>query len=79
VIVRAGEVTRGRPFIVVKVAEPGQDMRFDVPVIGLPTIETMTAAGATAIHVTAGKTLLFDRGELVSLADKNGLTIVAGP
>jgi DUF1009 family protein len=79
VIVRAGEVTRGRSFVVVKVAKPGQDMRFDVPVIGLPTIEKMTAAGATAIHVTARKTLLFDRGELIGLADKSGLTIIAGP
>ncbi|HLF85044.1 MAG TPA: UDP-2,3-diacylglucosamine diphosphatase LpxI [Blastocatellia bacterium] len=79
VIVRAGEVTRGRSFVVLKVAKPGQDMRFDVPVIGLPTIERMNAAGATAIHVTARKTLLFDRGELIGLADKSSLTIVAGP
>jgi DUF1009 family protein len=79
VIVRAGEVTRGRSFVVVKVAKPSQDMRFDVPVIGLPTIEKMTAAGATAIHVTARKTLLFDRGELIALADQSGLTIIAGP
>jgi UDP-2,3-diacylglucosamine hydrolase len=79
VIIRGGEVTRGKPFILVKVAKPGQDMRFDVPVIGLPTIEKMRAAGATAIHVTAGKTLLFDRRELVCLADEIGLAIVAGP
>jgi DUF1009 family protein len=79
VIVRGGEVTRGRPFVVVKVAKPDQDMRFDVPVIGLPTIEKMTSAGATAIHITAGKTLLFDKCELIRLADKNGLTIVARP
>ena len=79
VIVRAGEVTRGRPFVVVKVAKPDQDMRFDVPVIGLPTIERMTAAGATAIQLTAGKTLLFDRSELVDLADNRGLSIIAGP
>ncbi len=79
VIGRGGEVTNGRPFVVVKVAKPGQDMRFDVPVIGLPTIERMNVAGATAIHVTAGKTLLFDKRELIALADKNGLTIVAGP
>jgi DUF1009 family protein len=79
VIIRAGEVTRGRPFVVVKVAKPDQDMRFDVPVIGLPTIEKMTSAGATAIHVTAGKTLLFDRHDVVALADKRGLSIIAGP
>ena len=79
VIARAGDVTRGRSFVVVKVAKPGQDMRFDVPVIGIPTIEKMTAAGATAIHVTAGKTLLFDRGELVALADEEGISVIAGP
>jgi DUF1009 family protein len=78
VIRRAGEVTHGRPFVVIKRAKPNQDMRFDVPVIGLPTIETMAAAGATAIHVTAGKTLLFDRDELIALADKNGITIIGG-
>jgi len=53
-------------------------MRFDVPVIGLPTIENMIRAGATAIHVTAQKTLFFDRKELIALADKKGLSIVAG-
>ena len=79
VIVRAGEVTRGRSFVVVKVAKPDQDMRFDVPVIGLPTIEKMIAAGATAIHVTSGKTLLFDRAELTDLANKRDLVIIAGP
>jgi len=78
VILRAGEVTRGRAFVVVKVARPRQDMRFDVPVIGVPTIENMSRAGATAIHVTAQKTLLFDRDELIASADKNGITIVGG-
>jgi len=79
VIARAGEVTRGRSFVVVKVAKPGQDMRFDVPVIGLPTIERMNAARASALHVTAGKTLLFDRSDLIELADTSGLTVIAGP
>ncbi len=79
VIERAGGVTRGRPFVVVKVAKPNQDMRFDVPVIGLPTIEKMSRAGATAMYVTARKTLLFDRDELIALADKSGLSIVGGP
>ena len=78
VIVRAGEVTRGRPFVVVKVAKPDQDMRFDVPVIGLPSIENMIQAGATAIHVSAGKTLLFDKDELIALADRNEIAVVAG-
>ncbi|MEK6325072.1 MAG: UDP-2,3-diacylglucosamine diphosphatase LpxI [Acidobacteriota bacterium] len=78
VIVRAGEVTHGRPFVVVKVAKPDQDMRFDVPVIGLPSIENMVQAGATAIHVSAGKTLLFDKDDLIALADRNGIAGVAG-
>lgn len=75
VILRAGEITRERAFVVVKVAKPDQDMRFDVPVIGVPTIETMKRAGATAIHVTAGKTLLFDRGELLALANEHKIAV----
>ncbi|MFY9570248.1 MAG: UDP-2,3-diacylglucosamine diphosphatase LpxI, partial [Blastocatellia bacterium] len=78
VIVRAGEVTRGRSFVVIKVAKPEQDMRFDVPVIGRPTIENMSKAGATAIYVTAFKTLLFDKHELIPLADREGIAITAG-
>lgn len=72
---RAGELANGK-LTVVKVAKPDQDMRFDVPVIGIPTIETMVAAGATCLSVTAGKTLIFDRDEMLALADKNGITIV---
>jgi DUF1009 family protein len=75
VILRAGEITRNRPFVVVKVAKPNQDMRFDVPVIGIPTIETMKKAGATAIHITASKTLLFDKEALLVLADKYRIAI----
>jgi len=76
VITRAGEITRSRPFVVVKIAKPNQDMRFDVPVIGVPTIETMIRAGATALHVTAKKTLLFDRADLVRLADQKRISII---
>jgi DUF1009 family protein len=76
VIARAGEITRRRPFVVVKVAKPGQDMRFDVPVIGVPTLENMARAGATAICVTAGKTLLFDKEDLIALADKNRISVM---
>jgi DUF1009 family protein len=76
VIARAGEITRGRPFVVVKTARPNQDMRFDVPVIGPPTIEFMHRAGATAIHISAGKTLLFDRSVLIGAADDSGITVV---
>ena len=70
----------GRPkgrLTVVKIAKPDQDMRFDVPVVGLPTIEAMLAAGATCLCITAGKTLLFDRDEMIRLADKNKIAIVA--
>lgn len=77
VIARAGEITRKKPFVIIKVAKPDQDMRFDVPVIGVPTVETMLKAGATAIHVSAGKTLLFDRPELLGLADKNRIAIIS--
>ena len=78
VILRAGEITRGRGFVVIKVAKPDQDMRFDVPVVGVPTIEAMTAAGATALHITADKTLMFDRGNLLALADKHRIAVVSG-
>ncbi|MGA9773497.1 MAG: UDP-2,3-diacylglucosamine diphosphatase LpxI [Blastocatellia bacterium] len=78
VITRAGEITLHRPFVVIKVAKPDQDLRFDVPVIGVPTIETIKRAGATAIHVTSNKTLLFDRDELISLADKYRLSVIGG-
>lgn len=72
---RAGELANGK-LTVVKVAKPDQDMRFDVPVVGIPTIETMIAAGATCISVTAGKTLIFDGDEMLALADKNGICVV---
>src|SRR5205823_3587604 len=70
VIRRAGELVRGR-LTVVKIAKPDQDMRFDVPVVGIPTIESMIAAGATCLWLTAGKTLMFDREETIERANKN--------
>ena len=73
---RAGQLAKGR-LTVVKVAKPAQDMRFDVPVVGLPTIEAMLSAGATCLSVTAGKTLLFDRDEMILLANQNKIAIVA--
>jgi len=72
---RAGEIANGK-LTVVKVAKPDQDMRFDVPVVGVPTIETMIVAGATALSVSATKTLIFDRKEMVVLADKNKICII---
>jgi len=73
---RAGTLAKGR-LTVVKVAKPSQDMRFDVPVIGIPTIETMHAAGATCICVTADKTLIFDREETIRLANAKKIAMVA--
>lgn len=76
-ILRAGELANGRPLTVIKVAKPNQDMRFDVPVIGLPTMNTLKRAGATALTVTAGKTLLFDKEEMLNLANRYKITITA--
>src|SRR3989475_1683569 len=78
-IARAARITRGKPLVVVKVSKPGQDMRFDVPVVGLPTIEQMRGAGATALAVDAGRTLLFDRAKLIELSDGWGIAIQAFP
>ena len=74
-ILRAGELAKGK-LTVVKVAKPDQDMRFDVPVIGVPTIENMIKAGATCLSVTAGKTLVFGREKMVALADKHKIAVV---
>jgi DUF1009 family protein len=79
VIGRAARITEGKPLVVVKVSKPGQDMRFDVPVVGLPTVEQMKNAGATALAVDAGRTLLFDREKLIELADASGIAIEAVP
>ncbi len=72
---RAGELAKGK-LTVVKVSKPNQDMRFDVPVVGKPTVETMIQAGATCLCLTAGKTLIFDREEMIALADKHKISIV---
>ena len=61
----------------VKVAKPQQDMRFDVPTIGLGTIESLVAAGASVLAIEAGKTIVVDQAEVVALADQHGLAIVA--
>jgi UDP-2,3-diacylglucosamine hydrolase len=79
VIARAARIAPGKPLVVVKVSKPAQDMRFDVPVVGLPTIEHMRSAGATALAVDAGRTLLFDRAKLIELADATGIAIQAFP
>ena len=71
--------TLERRLTVVKVAKPQQDMRFDVPVIGTLTIEAMIRAGATCLSVEAGRTLLFDRDNLLTRANQAGIAIVAAP
>lgn len=87
-IARAGALMRtlesdagilARHLTVVKVAKPKQDMRFDVPVVGVPTIAAMQAAGASCLCVEAGRTLLFDREGMVQLAEAAGITIVTEP
>ncbi len=85
---RAGELMRGKevrkkikltsgPLTVLKLSKPDQDMRFDVPVVGVPTIQAMVEAGATCLCLSAGKTLMFDRHEMIGLADENRIAIVA--
>jgi DUF1009 family protein len=71
-----GETTLSRSLTVVKVAKPNQDMRFDVPVVGVATIEAMQAAGAACLCVEAGRTLLFDLEGMVRVADLAGISIL---
>ncbi len=63
--------------VVVKICKPNQDVRFDVPAIGAGTIETMAAAGAAVLAVEAGRAVVFDREEMVRLADEAGIAVVA--
>jgi hypothetical protein len=76
-IERAARITSGQRIVVVKVSKPTQDMRFDVPVVGLKTIEVMQRSNATALALDAGKTLLFDRDRLIAAADEAGIAIQA--
>jgi len=87
-ILRAGEImkspalgeqpsTLSRALTVVKVAKPNQDMRFDVPVVGLHTIETMKQAGATCLALDAGRCLLLDKDAALQAANAAGICIVA--
>src|ERR1035438_2617338 len=85
-IERAGQIMRSlhgdastlsRALTVVKIAKPNQDMRFDVPVIGVKTIEVMHAAGASCLAVDAGKCLLLDGQKIIDAANAMGIAIVA--
>jgi hypothetical protein len=78
VIARAGQLA-GAGVTVVKVAKPNQDMRFDVPVVGVATIRAMQAAGATMLSVDAGKTLMIDGDAIIAAADAAGISIVGRP
>jgi UDP-2,3-diacylglucosamine hydrolase len=78
-IARAARFANGKPLVVVKVSKPLQDMRFDVPVVGLPTVKGMGEAGATALAIDASRTLLFDRIRLIETADAAGIAIQAFP
>jgi UDP-2,3-diacylglucosamine hydrolase len=74
---RAGGLCGRAGFVVVKVAKPNQDMRFDVPTVGPRTIESMRAAGATALAIEAGRTILLDEAETLALADRHRIAVFA--
>jgi DUF1009 family protein len=85
-IERAGEIMRSlhgdastlsRALTVVKIAKPNQDMRFDVPVIGVKTIEVMQAAGASCLALDAGRCLLLDGAKIIDAANAAGIAVVA--
>jgi UDP-2,3-diacylglucosamine hydrolase len=76
-IERAARIVAGQRLVVVKVSKPRQDMRFDVPVVGAKTIEVMRRSNAKALAIDAGRTLLFDRDELIRAADEADIAIEA--
>ncbi len=73
---RAGRLCEAGGMVVVKVAKPQQDFRFDMPTIGVGTIQSLREAGATVLAVEAGKTILVDVDELISFARRSGISIV---
>ena len=76
-IERAAQLANGRRLVVVKVSKPRQDMRFDVPVVGVTTLEVMKRARATALALDAGRTLIFDREEFIRRANEYGIAVAA--
>jgi hypothetical protein len=74
-IARAGHLA-GPGVAIVKVAKPGQDMRFDVPVVGLATVQAMRRAGATLLSLDAGRTLMFERDTMLASANEAAIAIV---
>ena len=75
-IMRGGRLGKGTA-VVVKVCKPDQDIRFDIPAIGVQTIKTMYEAGARVLIIEAGKTVVFDREEMIELANEFGIAVVA--
>jgi DUF1009 family protein len=76
-ILRAGELCPCGGVVIVKVAKPQQDMRFDVPTVGCTTMESMKKAGAQVLAIEAGKTIILDESETIALANRYGISIVA--
>jgi DUF1009 family protein len=76
-ILRAGELCPSGGIVVVKVAKPHQDMRFDVPTIGCTTIESLRKAGARVLAIEAGRTIVLDQEQTIDLANRHGITVVA--
>jgi UDP-2,3-diacylglucosamine hydrolase len=76
-IERAARIADGGLLVVVKVSKPRQDMRFDVPVVGLQTVEVMQRCRVSALAMDAGRTLLFDRARLIEAADAAGIAMEA--
>jgi len=77
VIRRAAQLTGNQRITVIKVSKPNQDMRFDVPVIGVPTVELMAEVNASALAIDARKTLLIDRDKLIAVANQHQISISA--
>jgi DUF1009 family protein len=76
-ILRAGQLCRQGGFTIIKVAKPQQDMRFDVPTVGVQTLQTMVAAGARVLAIEAGRTILLDGDDFRRYATRHKLTVVA--
>jgi DUF1009 family protein len=76
-IERAARIAGGQRIAVIKVSKPQQDMRFDVPVVGPPTVQVMQRSGATALAIDARRTLVIDRGDMIAAADAAGIAIQA--
>ena len=75
-IKRGGELGRGEA-VVVKVCKPNQDQRFDMPAVGVQTIQAIVEVNARALAIEAGKAVVFDKEEMIKLADQNGIAVVA--